>query len=118
VTAPVPESTGPGAVTGNLRLRGELDAANEVHGRLLDEIFRNAGSEHDRDLPGAVGYVRWLEGERGRLLGLLNEARIADPSDVTDPFGASAFRGHSPGCICPDCEGAREDAASTAGEDE
>ncbi len=27
-----------------------------------------------------------------------------------DPFGASAFRGHSPGCGCPDCEGARRDA--------
>jgi hypothetical protein len=97
VTAPVPESTGPGVVTGNLGLRGELDAANEVHGRLLGEIFRNAGSEHDRDLPGAVGYVRWLEGERGRLLGLLNEAGIADPDDGRDDFVQDRHAGYDPG---------------------
>jgi hypothetical protein len=35
-----------------------------------------------------------------------------------DPFGASAFRGPRPGCGCPDCEGARRDAADDSDEDE
>jgi hypothetical protein len=121
VTAPVPESLGLNVVAENLRLRAELHELTGNHEQLLEEILRNA----DEDVNGgdaaaeslAEKYVRWLEGERARLLGLLNEASIADPGDVTDPFGASAFRGHSPGCICPDCEGAREDAASTAGDD-
>jgi hypothetical protein len=35
-----------------------------------------------------------------------------------DPFGASAFHSHAPGCGCPLCEGAIADAADEARRDE
>jgi hypothetical protein len=48
------------------------------------------------------------EGDGGEFCGGCREDQ--------DPSGASAFRGHGPGCGCPDCEGARRDAAPADGE--
>jgi hypothetical protein len=33
----------------------------------------------------------------------------------TDPFGPEAYKSHTPGCMCWDCQAAREEAAKAAG---
>ena len=40
------------------------------------------------------------------------------PEDEVDPFGPDAWLDHHPDCVCPDCQGAREEAAKAAGEKE
>lgn len=77
---------------------GEADAAND-DGEAVMRAEREAG-EADADLPEACA---WHGGE--------GDSGPGCPycRDEQDPSGAPAFRGHGPGCGCPDCEGARRD---------
>ena len=52
-----------------------------------------------------------VHGEDGDGTNWWNE----DPEDDPD-FGPEAYLSHAPGCVCPDCQGARETATLPAEE--
>jgi hypothetical protein len=104
-------------------------AKDDVFTAIVRAMTGDGGLEADDETPGywqvrsalasAVCALNCVaDGDHPGLAALAKEVLAkVDAAMADDPFGASAFRGHSPGCICPDCEGAREDAASTAGDD-
>ena len=72
---------------------------------------------------------RWLEEFVSSLGAVFPEVPAADPDceecgfglprhDQDCSFGPEAFKTHQPGCVCWDCQGAREEAATAAGEKE
>ena len=52
------------------------------------------------------------------LAELVSSLGASFPEDEVDPFGPEAWLDHHPDCVCPDCQGAREEAATAAGEKE
>jgi hypothetical protein len=103
---PYPEETDWVAVGHRLetgRLSGGYDELRKLHA-----LLAGTGTRESADLPEACAY----HGGEG-------DGRMSCPGcrEEQDPFGASAFRGHGPGCGCPDCEGARRDAADDSDED-
>lgn len=83
------------------RLSGGYAELAKLHALLAGTGTKAEAGLPGTDLPEACAY-HGGEGNGGEFC---DECR-----EDQDPFGASAFRGHGPGCGCPDCEGARRDA--------